>query len=199
MTESATHFDRLYAQSADPWHYDSRWYEQRKRALVMAALPNPRYARAFEPACGNGALTAVLAGRCDRLVAGDASARAAELARDRLRDCPHVSVSKQALPRDWPDDGFDLILLSELLYYLPAAATTAIARLVDGALDNQGTLALCHWKRGAPDRLQETAPLHAAFGKIRGLSRVAHHDEPDFLLDVWTRGDPSVAMREGLA
>jgi hypothetical protein len=32
-----------------------------------------------------------------------------------------------------------------------------------------------------------------------GLTRLAHHDEADLLIDVWSRDARSVAQREGLA
>ena len=33
------YFDQLYQDNDDPWHYQQRWYEQRKRQLCLAALP----------------------------------------------------------------------------------------------------------------------------------------------------------------
>ena len=41
MTLAAGYFDRLYAADPDPWGFTSRWYEQRKYALTVAALPAP--------------------------------------------------------------------------------------------------------------------------------------------------------------
>jgi len=48
---SSDYFDQLYAGTDDPWGLTSRWYEQRKYALTLAALPNRSYARGFEPGC----------------------------------------------------------------------------------------------------------------------------------------------------
>ena len=33
------YFDRIYAESADPWQLQSRWYERRKYAITLALLP----------------------------------------------------------------------------------------------------------------------------------------------------------------
>ena len=41
----------LFEASDDPWSFKSRWYEARKRALTLAALPKLRYGRAYEPGC----------------------------------------------------------------------------------------------------------------------------------------------------
>jgi trans-aconitate methyltransferase len=73
---SPAHFDELFRLDADPWRTRTSWYEARKRALTLAALPDERYARAFEPGCGAGELTAALARRCAHVVASDASAAA---------------------------------------------------------------------------------------------------------------------------
>src|ERR1700755_2304248 len=97
---------------------DSRWYEQRKRALVTASLGQRRYQRAFEPACGYGALTRELAPRCAVLIAMDADEESVRAARAASSRDTHVSLSCARLPEAWPDGMFDLIVLSEWLYYL---------------------------------------------------------------------------------
>ena len=76
-------FAELYA-GGDPWAGDS-WYEVRKRAVVLAALPRERYRRAFEPGCGAGELTAELAGRCDVVHSSDPVPAAVERAAERVR------------------------------------------------------------------------------------------------------------------
>jgi hypothetical protein len=35
------YFDALYAASDDPYASRQRWYEARKRAVLLAALPQP--------------------------------------------------------------------------------------------------------------------------------------------------------------
>ena len=41
MTDTGV-FDELYRQSADPGGTTTRWYERRKRAVLLAALPLER-------------------------------------------------------------------------------------------------------------------------------------------------------------
>ncbi|MBP8923960.1 MAG: methyltransferase, partial [Thauera sp.] len=93
-------FDAPY-DDADPWGFRSRWYESRRRALVLACLPRQRFAHALELGCANGEMTASLAGRADALLALDASARAIALARQRVT-APHVRLAQAELPREWP-------------------------------------------------------------------------------------------------
>ncbi|TGS11697.1 SAM-dependent methyltransferase, partial [Mesorhizobium sp. M1C.F.Ca.ET.187.01.1.1] len=70
------YFDELHEQE-DPFGYRSRWYEERKRALLLASLSQRQFHRGWELGCSNGVLTEALAGRCERLLATDISPRAA--------------------------------------------------------------------------------------------------------------------------
>ncbi|WP_430997563.1 SAM-dependent methyltransferase, partial [Klebsiella pneumoniae] len=74
------YFDDLHEQE-DPFGYRSRWYEERKRALLLASLSQRQFARGWELGCSNGVLTEALAARCERLLATDISPRAAFQAR----------------------------------------------------------------------------------------------------------------------
>jgi hypothetical protein len=224
------HFDGLYEQSADPYGFTSRWYETRKYALSLAMLPWPRYRRAFEPGCSIGVLTGQLADRCDSLLSCDGSAAAVAAARARTAQFPQVTVEQRTVPADWPipgahmshgvrgivtdggrgaggdGTGFDLIVLSELLYYLSDEDLARTAGLAVDALVAGGTLLAVHWRRPVPFHPQTGDEAHAALAARPELTLLADHREPDFLAQVYLRApagtDPgtlSVAAREGLA
>jgi protein-L-isoaspartate O-methyltransferase len=112
------YFERIYQEAEDPWGFATRWYEQRKYALTLAALPRERYRRAFEPGCSFGVLSELLAVRCDALIASDLVASVSARAAQRLRHFDHVRVDTGAIPDVWPEGHFDLIVLSEVAYYL---------------------------------------------------------------------------------
>ena len=198
---SEEHFEALFAADADPWGYDYRWYEQRKRNLLLASLPRLRYANAYEPACGNGALTELLALRCDALQASDASESAVALTRARLAYLPRVRIARQSVPGGWPqaDPDFDLIVLSEIGYYLQSAALDGLAARVRDTLAADGTLVACHWRHPTDDRLHSAEHVHAVLAEALQLAPAIHHEEKDFLLDLWTVDTRSVAQMEGLA
>jgi SAM-dependent methyltransferase len=195
MTLGPDYFEKLYADSADPYGFTSRWYEERKYALSLAMLPRRRYADAFEPACSIGVLTALLAGRCDRLVAWDVSAEAVRRARERA---PGATVEQRAIPADWPGGTFDLIVLAEVLYYL---ADDDLERALDrtaASLRPGGTLLAVHWRGPAPHHPQTGDGVHAALRRV-GLPLLAEHHEADFLAEVYVNGEPvSVATAEGI-
>jgi LmbE family N-acetylglucosaminyl deacetylase/SAM-dependent methyltransferase len=188
------YFDELYRHSSDPWGLDQRFYEQRKRALVLATLTRPVFERAFEPGCATGALTVELARRCKDVVAWDLADAAVATAQRRLADAPHVHVESGHIPDEWPDGEFDLVLLSEVGYYCPDLS--ALVRRVDSCLTDDGVLVACHWRRSAAMHAHTTGAVHAALGAGRRM--IVNHVEDDFLLQVWSRTGESVATAEGI-
>ncbi|HEX5164584.1 MAG TPA: SAM-dependent methyltransferase, partial [Thermomicrobiales bacterium] len=113
----AGYFERVYAENDDPWGFATRPYEARKYAATLATLPRERYRSAFEIGCSIGVLTEQLAARCDRLLAVDVAERALEQARTRCRHLPQVRFARMAVPAEFPEEVFDLILVSEVGYY----------------------------------------------------------------------------------
>src|SRR5258708_36718270 len=149
MSSTAIYFDELYKSSDDPWPLREGWYERRKRVLRLALRPSPRYRFAFEPGCANGELTAELATRCDVLPAADLHETAVRLARERVAGMPQVRVEQRTVPGEWPTGAgpFDLIVISELAYYLGAADLEMLAARIAASLTPDGTLLACHWRR----------------------------------------------------
>ncbi|MBO9647557.1 MAG: class I SAM-dependent methyltransferase [Variovorax sp.] len=192
-------FEQLYEKQDDPYQLKTRWYEARKRAILLATLPNPRYARAFEPACGIGELTNALAARCDELVASDFSSQALCMAAERNRDFAHVRFERQVLPQDWPRSpgGFDLIVISEVGYFLDEEEMTAVARHCGETLDPNGTLVACDWRPAFEGRTLSAERVHEILGSL-ALSRIARYEDADFLLTVWARNSLSVTQHEGI-
>jgi protein-L-isoaspartate O-methyltransferase len=129
---SAAYFDAMYQAAADPWGFEDRWYEQRKYAISMALLPAARYRRALEAGCSIGVLTRMLAARCDEVLSCDIAAAAVQAAARRTEDLTHVRVKQRDIPGRWPDGRFDLIVFSEILYYLgePGSGAGVEARVV---------------------------------------------------------------------
>jgi SAM-dependent methyltransferase len=193
------YFDNLYRDSDDPWKIRPRWYERRKRALTLASLPHERYARAFEPGCGNGELTALLAGRCTELVATDISEDAVELTRRRVVEFPHVKVEPMLLPDDWPAGKFDLVVISEIGYYLDEPQLWHIVEHIHRSLSPDGAVVACHWRRPIEGWTQTGDQVHARLRGRMNLPLLCHYWDDDLVLDVWTPDKQSVHQRESLA
>ncbi|MEL6062574.1 MULTISPECIES: class I SAM-dependent DNA methyltransferase [unclassified Methylobacterium] len=144
-TVPADYFAGIYASDPDPWRFTSSAYERDKYAATLAALPRARYRSAFEPACSIGVFTRALAERCDRLLAVDLVPAAVEAARARCADRPNVEIRQGAMPADWPEGRFDLMVLSEFLYFLGPSDLTALVRRAGEAIEPGGDLILVHW------------------------------------------------------
>jgi SAM-dependent methyltransferase len=202
VTLARDYFDEMYAGSPDPWGFTSRWYETRKHAITAAMLPRERYASGFEPGCSIGVLTEQLAGRCDRLLAWDAVPAAAAAAAARTARLPQVRVEQHAIPADWPDGTFDLIVLSELLYYFSDRDLTRVLDQVTATLAPGGTLLAVHWQHPVAEHPRSGISVHRRLAARAGLARLARHAEADFLAEVYLRTDGapvSVAQAAGLA
>jgi len=189
----ADYFDALYERHDDPWAFESRWYERRKRALTVASLPDERYGRALEIGCSIGVLSADLAERCDDLLAVDLSSAAIESARERGIENARFEVMDVAAA--FPEGPFDLIVLSEVGYYLTLDDLQALLAQITEHLSEGGTLVACHWRHPVKDYPIGGDDVHAAID----LPRIVHHEEDDFLLEVFSRDTRSVARKEGLA
>jgi SAM-dependent methyltransferase len=201
VTLDAGYFRAVYAASPDPYGLAERWYEARKYALSLALLPRQRYGAAFEPGCSIGVLTALLAPRCDRLLACDAVPGAVASARARTAGQPGVRVERRAVPGDWPPGTFDLIVLSELLYYFADADLDRVLRLGAGALRPGGHLLAVHWRHPAPDHPRTGDEVHQRLAADPGLARLAGYRDPDFTAEVYARADGdlrSVARAGGI-
>jgi len=199
VTLPPSYFADMYAGAEDPWGFRSRWYEQRKRDVTLAALTRPRYRRAFEPGCSIGVLTAALADRCDEVVAADVDEGAVTTARGSLALHGNVRVERLSLPHEWPDGMFDLVVISEVAYYLGSPELEQLLDRAVSSLAPGGTLLACHWRHPVPDYPATGDEVHGRLVARPELDQAVSHVEEDYRLDLLTLGSvPSPARREGL-
>lgn len=180
----APDFDRLYRLDPDPFGVERTWYERRKQATALALLPRERYRFAWDAAAGTGALAVALEQRCDRVLASDA----APIAVDRLRG-RGLDAMLNRLP-DVPSaaNGADLVVLSEVLYYLdPSAARQAIDAIIRSAAPGTDLLSV-HWLGTGPDLAVPGADATEALDAAvldAGWRRLVHLDDEGFALRCW--------------
>ena len=195
----AAHFEAAYARRDDPWRLAARWYEERKRALTLAALPRARFGSVLEVGCSIGMLTAGLAPRADRLLATDLVASAVASARERVADQPQVTVRQHDIRTEVPGGPYDLVVLSEVAYYLTRPELLALVDRVEQSLAPGGTVVACHWRHPVAEYTQTGDEVHRTLDRSLGLARVSTYRDADVALDVWSLDPGSVAQREGLA
>ena len=192
------YFDGLYA-TRDPYGTAHRWYEQRKRNILLSALPHRTYERVFEPACGTGALTRELAARSSHVLASDFCEDAVAQARGRLQMFANVTFGNHRIPAQWPasDLSFDLIVVSEVCSFLQFAEIQDVARRCAASMAPDGVLVVCDWRWPFDARVTDADEAHRMFGDL-ALHPLVQHAEEDFLLSLWSNDPRSVARRESL-
>jgi predicted O-methyltransferase YrrM len=197
------YFDRMYAGAEDPWQLSTRWYEQRKYAITLALLPDRRYRHAYEPGCSIGTLTAQLARRCDHVTAVDVADAALRSADARLRRAgcrDRVTLCRSSLDVTWPSGPFDLLMLSEVAYYLEADALAAVLGRECPRLQRGAKVVAAHWRPAVADYPLTGDAAHAVIAETPGLTSVARYGDHDVVIEVFDTGDGrSVAAREGVA
>ncbi|MCV7162968.1 methyltransferase domain-containing protein [Mycobacterium stomatepiae] len=190
----------MYADANDPWQLSTRWYEQRKYAITLAMLPNSRYRHAFEPGCSIGTLTAQLAQRCDRVTAVDVVEAALHSADVRLRqaDCrDSVTLARSPLDAAWPPGPFDLVVLSEVAYYLEADALAGALERECVRLQPGTNVVAAHWRHPVADYLLNGDAAHAIIARTPGLISLGRYRDPDVVVEVFDTSDGrAVAARE---
>ena len=186
--------ERLHDTSADPWRVRTSWYEQRKRLVTLAALPHQRYDRALEVGGSVGALAAELARRCDELVVVDESAAATSAARASLDTgtgdvdaVGGVSVLQASVPEDWPGGRFDLVVVSEVGYFLSRDRLRRLVARVGASLSDDGAVVLCHWRHPVRGWPLDGPRVHEIWREHSDLPVIVTHVEADFQLDVFSR------------
>lgn len=183
--DALLHFESMYEGADDPWAAQTSWYERRKRAVLLASLPRERYAVAWEPGCSIGDVTLELAGRCDQVASSDVAPTAVARAAGRVAHLPNVRVEVALMPGRPPFDpaSADLVVLSELLYYLDPAARAATLDRADTVLAADGHLVVAHW-RGHPSDAHCSGE-HANREVVERFEHhLVHHVDEHFVLDV---------------
>jgi 2-polyprenyl-3-methyl-5-hydroxy-6-metoxy-1,4-benzoquinol methylase len=117
-SRQATHFEALYRANPDPWNFTESAYEQRKYEATLSALGSQRFQMALEVGCSIGVLTERLSSSCDQIIGLDFAPSAVAAARARCAPYPNIRIEQMQVPQQWPVGQFDLILFSEVLYFL---------------------------------------------------------------------------------
>ncbi len=188
MNDAEAVFEALYTADPDPWHFATSPYERRKYRATLHALPQGRFRAGLEVGCSVGVMTVLLAQRCRRLLAIDVAEAALRHARRRCRGRPGVTLERRTIPEQWPRATFDLIVISEVLYFLDAQAVMRTADHVAGSLRRGGTLVLVNWTGPTDTALtgdQAARVLLRRLGRrLRAIKRVWR---PGYRLDVLRR------------
>ena len=142
-TLPSEYFEGKYQADIDPWRFKTSEYERDKYQATLGSLTKDRYPAALEVGCSIGVLTKLLSPRCVSLLAVDSSPTAIEAAKSV--SAPNVAFRVANLPAEFPKGKFDLIVLSEILYYFDKSDLARVAQSCIDSISQDGQIVLCHW------------------------------------------------------
>jgi len=165
------HFNILYRLGGgDPWRTENAPYEETKRADLLSLL-KPRYRSILDAGCGTGTLTRRLAEH-GPVLGLDASTVAIEHAREhRMKGVEYESGDLRTV--ELPGT-YDLVVASEVLYYLRPQDREAVIECLISALEPGG-----HFVVAGAKGDERVIPLIAARPGLRMVGEVCREG------DVW--------------
>lgn len=178
--------DELYEHTTDPWSFRTSEYEQRKYAATLAALGRVNYGTILEIGCGNGELARSLQKRCKYYVGVDAVAIALSEAK---RVVPNGQFNQIYLPDELPDCNAELVVLSEILYFLDRRCLSLLAAQLRKRWPLAELLAVNMLGRTGNALSGEEALQHFAseLGGVYQMAELAYTSE--YRIDRLQRGD----------
>lgn len=173
------HLRGLYAETSDPWGFADSPYEQSKFAATRAALAQSGYRSAFELGCGNGELARHLSDICARYTGMDAVATALRAARMRV---PEARFIQGFYPGPLPEGDFDLIILSEVLYFLDPEGLAKLAGDITARWPGAEVLCVT-WLGDTGNPLQGTEALRVFTDALQGHRFTRLAETPAYRID----------------
>ena len=183
-----SYFEFVYNNNEDPWNYETSDYEKEKYEATIEALQKPVYKKALEIGCSIGVLTKMLSERCSSLLSIDINDVALQKAKQRLKDFPNVRFEKRIVPQDYPEDKFDLVLMSEVGYYLSMEDLKLAKEKIINSLQKNGDLILVHWLPFVHDYPLTGDEVHDFFSQPHtSLQHVYAIRKEKYRLDIYTK------------
>lgn len=183
------YFKGVYASNEDPWNFETSDYEAKKYAATIEALPKKQYENVLEIGCSIGVLTQLIAEKSMHLLATDVSQKALDIAIKRCEKLNNVSFKKMSFAEELPDEQYDLIMISEVAYYLsPSDWKSSIGTLFEKLLP-KGHIVLVHWLPEVHDYPQTGDEVHESFKKLMHskMINVFSDRAESYRIDVWER------------
>lgn len=192
------YFLKLYAENPDPWDFAGSNYEYTKYQMTLAALGERNFQNAFEIGCSIGILTRMLATQCRSMLAVDVVDGALSMARENCKTLDHVRFQNMQIPVDWPSgQKFDLILCSEVLYFLSPEDIKRISELISESLLPGGDVLLVNYtqKMDEPCTGDEAAEafIHFSRNDLAVQKQISRHN---FRIDLLRKFNEQAQFRQ---
>lgn len=180
-------FESLYRRDPDPWGYRTRSYERDKYEATLDACGPGLFGSALELGASIGVFSAMLAPRCRLLTTIDGAPSAVHAAEQMLCRHKNVEVLLGTIPEAIPAQAADLVIASEILYYLDQRTLSASLASLAEVLADGGRLVAVHWRPTGPDRPASAEMVHGALRSLPWLDEIDDRSTADYLLNVYER------------
>lgn len=117
----------------------------------------------------------------------DRHPRAVAATTRRCGDDPSVAVTLGTIPDDWPTGLFDLIVLSEVLYYLDEDALGRVLERTAGSLVTGGDLVAVHYRPSVEAHVWTGDEIHDLVASNASWGSSTTVVDAEFRLDVFRR------------
>lgn len=176
-------FERKFSESIDPWNYRTSRFEAYKRKTLLRACGGGKRGRGLELACAIGETSRALTPLCLRLLAVDSSRTALDEARRRHGGDARLRFRRAVLPTETPRGPFDVIVVSELAYYLVPNDLRILTNRLRAALAPGGRIVVLHHLRPFDDAAQLPALAHRGMRRAFGAGMRKTFDKRDARFD----------------
>lgn len=183
------YFKDVYAANEDPWNFETSEYEAAKYSVTIASLPGEKYENALEIGCSIGVLTQMLAEKCIRLLATDVSEKALDMAAKRCAELDNVSFQLLSFPKELPKGQYDLIMISEVAYYLSYNDWEYAMKILLERILTGGHIVLVHWLPEVHDYPQTGDEVHNSFKRFmkNKMINISSERRENYRIDVWEK------------
>lgn len=186
------HFENLYRRKKDPWDYTQSSFEREKYQKTLRAIPDG-VESVLEVGSSEGVFTELLLQKGKKVVGIDISETALKRARERLQQYHgQVELRKFNIVKD--DNlhtTFDLILASEVLYYLgDKKILLSLEEKFFRLLNENGYLLLVHFYPSGKI-IHDTFLERRRFVQIQ--EEITYHPERDYIITLLQKRKPETA------
>ncbi|HYH73267.1 MAG TPA: class I SAM-dependent methyltransferase [Nocardioides sp.] len=137
-------FDDFFDEG-DPFGFDRHPEEKLKFDRTLEVCGEGPLGRVLELGCAVGTFTEVLAPRAEDVLALDVSQAAVDQVLERTRAFSNVRAVAMSIPREFPDGTFDLVVASDVLYYLPVVELQRCVDRIEASLAPGGAFVAVHY------------------------------------------------------
>ena len=151
-------FERLYLEKSDPWEMRSSAYERGKYKRTLDRILETRRGseRVLEIGCSIGSFTRQLAQYFRKVVAIDFSDEGIARAAEYCRNMGNIRFIRSELQSLKVDAVFDVIVCSEILYYIDKRHAAVVCAQLQRFLAPNGIIAMVCEANAEPDFWENT-------------------------------------------